>query len=94
MATGVPFKNLVQKSVKVRIGGRLKMSPDGPPKARFEHRSPHDRRECLATVESPAHSKCLAWREGVVSRVLSCVMPEALLLRMVSLVRFWMMLPF
>ena len=94
MALGVPFKNLVKKSVKVRIGGRLKMSPNGSPKAHFEHLLPHDRRECLATAGSPVHSKCLVGWNGVVSEGLPCVMPEALLLRMVSLRRFWMMLPF
>lgn len=69
-------------------------SPDGPPKARFEHWSPHDRRECLAIAGTPAHSKCLVRGMRVVFGVLPCVMPEARLLRIVSLVRFLMMLPF
>ena len=56
VALGVPFKNLVQKSARVRIGGRLKMSPNGSPKTRFEHLLPQLRLECLATAGAPAHS--------------------------------------
>ena len=65
LSTGVPFKNLVQKSARVRIGGRLNVTPNGPPKARFEHRLTSDRRECLKIVGTAVHSKCLVRWKGL-----------------------------